>query len=128
MGLASLGLSLRTRMPVLATWSTPGLALLAMLSGSLHHALAEAANHDSAIIAFLITASDISLLDIGSASRGDGLAACLNHLVLSQRHHAENFSSLASPVRKHPVYPLFLPFDSTAFGLRSLSSPNDNHR
>jgi benzoate membrane transport protein len=64
-----------------------GLALLATLSGSLQRALAEPDQRDSAIVAFLITASGISLLAIGSAFWGL-LGGMLTYLILSPRRRA----------------------------------------
>jgi benzoate membrane transport protein len=64
-----------------------GLALLATLSGSLQRALAEPDQRDSAIVAFLITASGISLLGIGSAFWGL-LGGMLTYLILSPRRRA----------------------------------------
>jgi len=64
-----------------------GLALLATLAGSLQRALAEPQQRDSAIIAFLITASGISLLGIGSAFWGL-LGGALSYFVLTPRSRA----------------------------------------
>jgi benzoate membrane transport protein len=64
-----------------------GLALLATLAGSLQRALAEPEQRDSAIVAFLITASGISLLGIGSAFWGL-LGGILAWLILSPRIRA----------------------------------------
>ena len=64
-----------------------GLALLATLSGSLQRALAEPQQRDSAIIAFLITASGISLLGIGSAFWGL-LGGMLTYFILTPRIRA----------------------------------------
>ncbi|EJL83760.1 benzoate/H(+) symporter BenE family transporter [Pantoea sp. GM01] len=64
-----------------------GLALLGTLAGSLQRALAEPAQRDSAIVAFLITASGISLLGIGSAFWGL-LGGMLTFLILSPRSRA----------------------------------------
>jgi benzoate membrane transport protein len=64
-----------------------GLALLATLSGSLQRALAEPDQRDSAIVAFLITASGISLLGIGSAFWGL-IGGMLTYLILSPRSRA----------------------------------------
>lgn len=64
-----------------------GLALLATLSGSLQRALTDAASRDSAIIAFLITASGISLLGIGSAFWGLA-GGVIAHLMLNPRARA----------------------------------------
>ncbi|ERK10202.1 Benzoate transport protein [Pantoea sp. AS-PWVM4] len=61
-----------------------GLALLATLSGSLHRALAEPQLRDSAVVAFLITASGVSLLGIGAAFWGL-VGGMLTHLVLMPR-------------------------------------------
>jgi len=63
-----------------------GLALLATLAGSLQRALAEPAQRDSAIVAFLITASGISLLGVGSAFWGL-IGGVLTHLLLSPRRN-----------------------------------------
>ncbi|WP_414056849.1 benzoate/H(+) symporter BenE family transporter [Pantoea dispersa] len=63
-----------------------GLALLATLAGSLQRALAEPAQRDSAIVAFLITASGISLLGVGSAFWGL-IGGVLTHMLLSPRRN-----------------------------------------
>ncbi|MEK6306446.1 MAG: benzoate/H(+) symporter BenE family transporter [Pantoea dispersa] len=63
-----------------------GLALLATLAGSLQRALAEPAQRDSAIVAFLITASGIYLLGVGSAFWGL-IGGVLTHLLLSPRRN-----------------------------------------
>jgi len=63
-----------------------GLALLATLAGSLQRALAEPAQRDSAIVAFLITASGIFLLGVGSAFWGL-IGGVLTHLLLSPRRN-----------------------------------------
>ena len=64
-----------------------GLALLATLSGSLQRALAAPEQRDSAIIAFLITASGVSLLGIGSAFWGL-LGGMLTYFTLAPRARA----------------------------------------
>ncbi|HBI10920.1 MAG TPA: benzoate transporter, partial [Franconibacter pulveris] len=47
-----------------------GLALLGAISGSLHHALVRENERDAAIITFLVTASGVTLLGVGSAFWG----------------------------------------------------------
>jgi len=71
-------------LPAVLIEALAGLALLATLGGSLHRALALPAERDSALITFLLTASGVSLLGIGSAFWGlvGGLIA---HLLLVRK-------------------------------------------
>jgi benzoate membrane transport protein len=78
---------LLSALPQVLIATLAGLALLATLSGSLQRALAEPDHRDSAIVAFLITASGISLLGIGSAFWGL-IGGMITHLVLSHRARA----------------------------------------
>lgn len=75
---------LLSALPSVLIATLAGLALLATLAGSLQRALAEPPQRDSAIIAFLITASGVSLLGIGSAFWGLA-GGMLAHLLLSPR-------------------------------------------
>ena len=63
-----------------------GLALLGTISGSLHQALIKETDRDAAIVTFLVTASGVTLLGIGSAFWG--LVAggvCYGALTLARR-------------------------------------------
>lgn len=70
-------------LPVAMTGTLAGLALLNTLSGSMQRMLAQPAERDAALIAFLITASNLSLAGVGSAFWGltGGLLA---HLILTR--------------------------------------------
>ncbi|MTH45986.1 benzoate/H(+) symporter BenE family transporter [Intestinirhabdus alba] len=57
-------------LPVSWVQMLAGLALLSTLGGSLHQALNNPAERDAAIVAFLVTASGVTLLGIGSAFWG----------------------------------------------------------
>ncbi|WP_312243156.1 benzoate/H(+) symporter BenE family transporter [Pantoea sp.] len=70
-------------LPVALIQTLAGLALLATLGGSLQRALADADQRDAALIAFLITASGVSLLGIGAAFWGLA-GGMLAHLLLSR--------------------------------------------
>ncbi|MEG3130048.1 benzoate/H(+) symporter BenE family transporter [Pantoea cypripedii] len=78
---------LLSALPQVLIATLAGLALLGTLSGSLHRALAEPQHRDSAVIAFLITASGVSMLGIGSAFWGL-VGGMLAWLVLSPRSRA----------------------------------------
>ncbi|WP_416412578.1 benzoate/H(+) symporter BenE family transporter [Pantoea sp. App145] len=78
---------LLSALPQVLIATLAGLALLGTLSGSLHRALAEPQHRDSAVIAFLITASGVSILGIGSAFWGL-VGGMLAWLVLSPRSRA----------------------------------------
>ena len=78
---------LLSALPQVLIATLAGLALLGTLSGSLHRALAEPQHRDSAVIAFLITASGVSMLGIGSAFWGL-VGGMLTYLVLSPRSRA----------------------------------------
>lgn len=69
-------------LPIALIHTIAGLALLGTISGSLHKALSEEKQRDAAIITFLITASGLTLLGVGSAFWGlcGGAAA---HLVFT---------------------------------------------
>ncbi len=60
------------------------LALVTTLGGSLQRALAEPADRDSALLAFLITASGVTLLGIGSAFWGL-VGGVIAHLLLKRK-------------------------------------------
>lgn len=64
-----------------------GLALLATIAGSIQQALAQEAERDAAMIAFLVTASGIQLLGIGAPLWGlvAGLLACVIQRLLAKR-------------------------------------------
>jgi benzoate membrane transport protein len=62
--------ALMTALPVSWIQTLAGLALLGTFSGSLYQALAHPSERDAAIVTFLITASGITLLGIGSAFWG----------------------------------------------------------
>lgn len=62
--------ALMTALPVSWIQTLAGLALLGTFSGSLYQALAHPRERDAAIVTFLITASGITLLGIGSAFWG----------------------------------------------------------
>lgn len=70
-------------LPAVFIQTLAGLALLATLGGSLQRALAETHQRDAALIAFLITASGVSLLGVGAAFWGL-LGGMLAHLLLSR--------------------------------------------
>ncbi len=74
-------------LPTVFIATLAGLALLATLSGSLQRALAEPAQRDSAIVAFLITASGLSLFGIGSAFWGL-VGGMLTYFILTPRARA----------------------------------------
>lgn len=65
----SIGL-LFTALPTPLIHTIAGLALLGTIAGSLQRALAEESHRDAAIITFLITASGVTLLGVGSAFWG----------------------------------------------------------
>jgi benzoate membrane transport protein len=65
----SIGL-LFTALPTPLIHTIAGLALLGTIANSLHRALAEESQRDAAIITFLITASGVTLLGVGSAFWG----------------------------------------------------------
>ncbi|EHT2166777.1 benzoate/H(+) symporter BenE family transporter [Escherichia coli] len=80
MGVSTLALTLWYRVPVLTAWSTPGAALLVTglqgltlneaIGGSLYQALHNERERDAAVVAFLVTASGLTLVGIGSAFWG----------------------------------------------------------
>lgn len=65
----SIGL-LFTALPTPLIHTIAGLALLGTIANSLHRALAEESHRDAALITFLITASGVTLLGVGSAFWG----------------------------------------------------------
>lgn len=75
---------LLSALPPVLIATLAGLALLATLAGSLQRALAEPAQRDSAIVAFLVTASGVSLFGVGAAFWGLA-GGLLVHLLLSPR-------------------------------------------
>lgn len=63
-----------------------GLALLSTISGSLHQALTKETDRDAAMVTFLVTASGITLLGIGSAFWGLVIGGvCYSALTLARR-------------------------------------------
>lgn len=71
-----------TALPTPLIHAIAGLALLGTISGSLHRALAEERQRDAAIVTFLITASGLSLLGVGSAFWGL-VGGVITHFILS---------------------------------------------
>jgi len=71
-----------TALPAPLIHTIAGLALLGTISGSLHRALAEDGQRDAAIVTFLITASGLSLLGVGSAFWGL-VGGVITHFILS---------------------------------------------
>lgn len=59
-----------TALPVALIHTIAGLALLGTIAGSLYRALENERQRDAAIITFLITASGVTLLGVGSAFWG----------------------------------------------------------
>lgn len=70
-----------TALPTPLIHTIAGLALLGTISGSLHRALAEESQRDAAIVTFLITASGLSLLGVGSAFWGL-VGGIITHFIL----------------------------------------------
>jgi len=62
--------SLLTAFPQALVAAIAGLALLATIGGSLANALADEAGRDAALVTFLVTASGVTLLGVGSAFWG----------------------------------------------------------
>jgi benzoate membrane transport protein len=58
-------------LPAALIHTIAGLALLGTIAGSLQRALQDEKQRDAALIAFLITASGVTLLGVGSAFWGD---------------------------------------------------------
>lgn len=75
---------LLTALPLAFIQTLAGLALLSTLSGSLSQALSHAQERDAAIITFLVTASGIGLLGVGSAFWGL-IAGGISYSLLSRR-------------------------------------------
>ncbi|MGP3591865.1 benzoate/H(+) symporter BenE family transporter [Vagococcus sp. WN89Y] len=75
--------SLLASLPQAWLQTLAGLALLSTISGSLHQALTKESERDAAIVTFLVTASGVTLMGIGSAFWGLVIGgAC--YVVLSQ--------------------------------------------
>ncbi|ELT5585076.1 benzoate/H(+) symporter BenE family transporter, partial [Salmonella enterica subsp. enterica serovar Muenchen] len=62
--------ALMVALPVSWVQMLAGLALLSTISGSLYQALTHESERDAAVIAFLVTASGLTLMGIGSAFWG----------------------------------------------------------
>lgn len=62
-----------------------GLALLGTIGGSLHTAMADADEREPALIVFLVTASGVTILGIGSAFWGLALGLAARYLLTSSR-------------------------------------------
>ena len=71
-----------TALPEVLIHTIAGLALLGTIAGSLYRALENESQRDAAIITFLITASGVTLLGIGSAFWGLA-GGVITHLLLS---------------------------------------------
>ncbi|WP_145556815.1 benzoate/H(+) symporter BenE family transporter [Yersinia canariae] len=71
-----------TALPVALIHTIAGLALLGTIAGSLYRALENEHQRDAAIITFLITASGVTLLGVGSAFWGV-VGGVITHLILS---------------------------------------------
>ncbi|KQN60562.1 hypothetical protein ASE99_06880 [Serratia sp. Leaf51] len=71
-----------TALPEVLIHTIAGLALLGTIAGSLYRALENESQRDAAIITFLITASGVTLLGIGSAFWGLA-GGVITHLILS---------------------------------------------
>ncbi len=69
-------------LPVALIHTIAGLALLGTLSGSLQQALGDSRQRDAAMMTFLITASGVTLLGVGSAFWGL-IGGVLAHVILS---------------------------------------------
>lgn len=77
-------LGLFATLPAALVAATAGIALLGATGGALAAATRDASRLDSALIAFLVTASGVELLDVGAAFWGL-LAGVLTHLALHRR-------------------------------------------
>ncbi|GAA2106314.1 benzoate/H(+) symporter BenE family transporter [Streptomyces synnematoformans] len=77
-------LALFATLPAALVAATAGIALLGATGGALAAATRDASRLDSALIAFLVTASGVELLGVGSAFWGL-LAGVLTHLALHRR-------------------------------------------
>lgn len=69
-------------LPVALIHTIAGLALLGTIAGSLQRALQDEKQRDAALIAFLITASGVTLLGVGSAFWGI-IGGAIAHIILS---------------------------------------------
>ena len=79
---SSLIASLFTAFPAEFVLALAGLALLSTIANSLHTAVADASSREAAVITFVVTASGLSLFDIGAAFWGL-LAGGFAHLVFT---------------------------------------------
>lgn len=78
--------SLLTALPLSWIQTLAGLALLGTMSGSLHQALITERDRDAAMVTFLVTASGVTLLGIGSAFWGLAIGGiCYSALRLARR-------------------------------------------
>ncbi|BCQ44344.1 hypothetical protein ERHA55_18710 [Erwinia rhapontici] len=71
-----------TALPLALIHTIAGLALLGTIAGSLQRALSDEKQRDAAVIAFLITASGLTLLGVGAAFWGL-VGGVIAHLVFS---------------------------------------------
>ncbi|MBI6160218.1 benzoate/H(+) symporter BenE family transporter [Serratia liquefaciens] len=74
-------------LPAALIHTIAGLALLGTIAGSLQRALQDEKQRDAALIAFLITASGVTLLGVGSAFWGI-IGGAIAHIILSLPHRA----------------------------------------
>jgi len=78
--------SLLTALPLSWIQTLAGLALLGTMSGSLHQALIAERDRDAAMVTFLVTASGVTLLGIGSAFWGLAIGGiCYGAMRLARR-------------------------------------------
>ncbi|MGO2158759.1 MAG: benzoate/H(+) symporter BenE family transporter, partial [Serratia proteamaculans] len=75
-------------LPVALIHTIAGLALLGTIAGSLQRALQDEKQRDAALIAFLITASGVTLLGVGSAFWGI-IGGAVAHIILSLPQRAK---------------------------------------
>ncbi|WP_032974513.1 benzoate/H(+) symporter BenE family transporter, partial [Cronobacter malonaticus] len=76
--------ALMTALPLPWLQTLAGLALLGTIGGSLHQALANERARDAALITFLVTASGVTLLGVGSAFWGL-MAGGISYALLARR-------------------------------------------
>ncbi|ELQ6207490.1 benzoate/H(+) symporter BenE family transporter [Cronobacter sakazakii] len=76
--------ALMTALPLPWLQTLAGLALLGTIGGSLHQALANERTRDAALITFLVTASGVTLLSVGSAFWGL-MAGGISYALLARR-------------------------------------------
>ncbi|MNV72629.1 Inner membrane protein YdcO [compost metagenome] len=74
-------------LPAALIHTIAGLALLGTIAGSMQRALQDEKQRDAALIAFLITASGVTLLGVGSAFWGI-IGGAIAHIILSLPHRA----------------------------------------